>query len=367
MTATQNLYIASIEPGCGKSIVSLGICELMSRQFRTIGCFRPIISDREGRDAHVELLRTRYCAHRPYESLYGVSHETARQRSDAGQMEMLLGEIDRRYEALRSDCEIVICEGTDHTELASPFDFEFEARLAQRLACRMVLVTSGRRRPAADAADVACAAHDAVTRLGCRVVATVISRVRGEDVEAVRTRLTDRHADARATFVIPECPSLAKPTAGQIASAVGAQPLFVEPHAKQVPVEVVRVAAMQLTHFLNYVHHHSLVLTPGDRTDVILALLASHTARTYPDIAGLILTGNLTPEPDVKRLLEGLRPLPVPIYLTDDDTYTTAMKIHAARPTMTHLDQQRIAAALQLFAASTQPEILKQALLNEPA
>ena len=74
---TNNLYIASIEPGCGKSVIALGITDLLSRHFNGVSFFRPIISDRAGRDDHIELVRAKYCAERPYESLYGVSHETA--------------------------------------------------------------------------------------------------------------------------------------------------------------------------------------------------------------------------------------------------------------------------------------------------
>lgn len=361
---TSNLYIASIEPGCGKSVISLGVANLVAKQFDSVGFFRPIISDREGRDTHIELLRSRYCPDRPYESLYGVSHETARQRSDAGEMSLLLDQIDRRYAELSADCQIVVCEGTDHSRLASPFDFEFDARLANRFNCRVVLVTSGRRRSGQDAADIACAAYDAFTRQDCQIAATLVSRVPDENSHAVKERLAQRADSERLTFVLPEVESLAKPTAGQIANAIGARPLIVDANTDSAVVANCRVAAMQLTHFLKYINEQSLVITPGDRTDVILAALASHAAETYPKIAGIILTGDLEPTADVVRLLEGSRPLPLPIYLTADDTYTTAMKVHTARPTMTLGDQAKITSALAMFNAAVDQEALETALLK---
>lgn len=361
---TSNLYIASIEPGCGKSVIALGITDLLAKHCDGVSFFRPIISDRTGRDDHIELVRAKYCAGRPYESLYGVSHETACQRSDADQMDLLLQQIDRRYGELKCDGEIVVCEGTDHSELASPFDFEFDARLANRLNCRVILVTGGRRRSAQDAADVACAAHDAFTRQGCLIAATMISRVDRQLIETVEERMTDRVGGEWPFFILPEVEMLAKPTVGQIAHAIGARPLFPDTVSGTAAVFNCRVAAMQLTNFLKYIDQGSLVITPGDRTDVILAALASRTAETYPDIAGIILTGNLEPDPDVERLLKGCRPLGVPIYLTDDDTYTTAMKVHSARPTITCSDATKIAAALETFTTSIDMAALEKALLT---
>jgi phosphate acetyltransferase len=189
----------------------------------------------------------------------------------------------------------------------------------------------------------------------------MITRVTPNQVPVVEERLAQRKA-SWPQFILPEVEMLAKPTAAQLADAIEARPLFVDtPNAPSV-VANCRVAAMQLTHFLKYIGQGSLVITPGDRTDVILAALASRNADTYPNISGIILTGNLEPEPDVMRLLEGLRPLPLPLYLTTDDTYTTAMKVHTARPRITNGDDAKVSAALGVFADSVEIRAFKRAI-----
>ena len=359
---TKNLYIASIEPGCGKSVIALGLMDLLARQYKRLAFYRPVVSDRSGRDDHVELIRSRFCADRPYESLYGVSHETAAQRSDAGQIDLLLAQIDRRFHELDESSDAVLCEGVDHTELAAPFDFEFDALLARRLNCRVVLLSSARRRSAEEAVQVACAAQDAFARQGCQIAASIVSRVRSEDAATVRSKLTECASSQRPVFLLPEVEHLSRSTAGQIAAAVEAVPLFDDQPTETGIVRNCRVAAMQLSHFLQYIDEGCLVITPGDRSDLILAALASRHSAAYPNIAGIILTGGLTPPVDVMRLLEGCHPHSVPIYVSPDDTYTTAMKVQATRPAMHAGGDVKANAALQAFADSIDVAELSQAI-----
>ena len=76
----------------------------------------------------------------------------------------------------------------------------------------------------------------------------------------------------------------------------------------------------ELPNFLDYLEEGSLVITPGDRSDIILGTLAADRSSTYPRVAALVLTGNLKPAPQVQRLIEGLRSSPVPVMSVGTDT-----------------------------------------------
>ena len=121
----------------------------------------------------------------------------------------------------------------------------------------------------------------------------------------------------------------------------------------------IKIAAMNLPHFLDYISDGTLVITPGDRSDVILGSLAATVSETYPNISGLLLTGGLPLEPQVQRLIEGSKKTsPIPIFSVDTDTYTTAIKAGSVRAALTPQNERKIASALGLFEAHVNiPEI----------
>ena len=83
------------------------------------------------------------------------------------------------------------------------------------------------------------------------------------------------------------------------------------------------VAAMHIDNFLNYIEKDQLIITPGDRTDILLASIASRLSSATPDIAGVLLTGGLEPPASVRKLIEGWSGAPLPILLTKAHTYRT--------------------------------------------
>lgn len=64
---------------------------------------------------------------------------------------------------------------------------------------------------------------------------------------------------------------------------------------------------------MNYLEQDLLIVTPGDRSDIILASLTSHLSSTYPNIAGILLTGGIDLPESMQKLMEGWTGIPVPI------------------------------------------------------
>ena len=113
-------------------------------------------------------------------------------------------------------------------------------------------------------------------------------------------------------FVLPELGVLARPTVAEIAEELGATRWSGDPESFTRDVEDIKIGAMELPNFLEYLVEGTLVITPGDRSDIILGSLMADAARTYPRIAGVLLTGGLRPAPQVQRILEGLLKSPLP-------------------------------------------------------
>jgi phosphate acetyltransferase len=153
-------------------------------------------------------------------------------------------------------------------------------------------------------------------------------------------------------YVLAENASLSKPTMWDIAQALDAVCLYGDPETLNREVYNNKVAAMLLPDFLNYVEDHSLIITPGDRSDIILGSLMSYPSRAYPQIAGLLLSGNLQPAKEVMRLIDGLGTVPVAVLSVPTDTFATTMNVSSVTATLSADNERKIAAALGVIETS---------------
>jgi phosphate acetyltransferase len=123
-----------------------------------------------------------------------------------------------------------------------------------------------------------------------------------------------------------------------------------------------KVAAMELPQFLERIEEGNLIITPGDRSDIIVGSLAAEVSTSYPHIAGLLLTGGFKPAPQVQRLIEGLGSSSVPILSVETDTYTTATNVNSVTGTLVPEDTRKMAAALGIVEASVSFDELQERL-----
>ena len=127
-------------------------------------------------------------------------------------------------------------------------------------------------------------------------------------------------------------------------------------------VTAYKVAAMKLPNYLDHVVDGALVVTPGDRADVILGTFASRLSSTYPNVAALILTGGLEPDPQVLRLIDGLADVPLPVLAVDGDTYTAARDVTHVRAVIRPDNDRKVATALGVFESNVDVAELADAI-----
>jgi phosphate acetyltransferase len=360
---SNNIYITSMAPRSGKSVISLGIMEMLSRRIRKVGFFRPIIPGGGRRDNNIELIRKRYGLEIPYQAMYAYTHEEAQDLFTRGDTDELMRGIVARYKALETRCRFIVCEGTDYTGVSSAFELDFNAAVANNLGAPLLPIVNGRNKKLADVLDAVRIAEEAFQSQGSVILATVVNRYSGRDLAQLGERLQPSAADRPPVYVIPNEDILGKPTVGEIAQALSGRCIQCESDGMHREVRHVVVAAMQLRHFLGHIEDGALIITPGDRADIILGTLATFFAATYPNIAGIVLTGGLTPEPPVQRLIDGLRStrvarMPTPVISVASDTYQTATSAYTVRAALTPENDRKIATALGLFEAHVDGQTL---------
>ena len=357
----NSLYITGIEPGSGKSLAALGVTELLSRRVRQIGYFRPVIPSKAIPDNNIKLIESRYDLESTYEEMYAYAHDDARAMVGKGSHEKLLKEIFNKYKALESKCQFVLCEGTDFSGVSSSFEFDFNADVAANLGCPILMLVNGHNKTTDDIVSAFDLAHEAFESKGCSIAAAIVNRVVPGQREDLASRFADRDGKALPVYLLSEIDLLGKPTVQEIASALQAEIIQGTPEGLYRTVQDLKVAAMSIPHFLERVADGDLVITPGDRADVILASMAAAVSDTAPNIAGLLLTGDQSPAPQVMGLVEGFRASsPIPIISVASDTFTAAMQVSAVPPVLSPGNDRKIAAALGGFEANVDLKQLEE-------
>ncbi len=346
---SNSLYIAAVEPASGKSLIVLGITELISHRINKLGFFRPVIRSGDVPDNDIELIRSQYSLQTPYDSHYAVTYEHALDLSSSGREQELLKLIVAKYKQLEKQCDFIICEGTDFSGISSAFEFNFNALVANHLGCPVLIAGSGHGKTPDETLDVMHAAHRAFAREHCTIAASVINRVAPEDLAETKQLLQTDWSEEDPVFAIPERSELAVPTIGEIAKSLNARVLYSDPEKLMSEALSYKIAAMHLPNFLNHIEQGSLVIAPGDRADIILGCVATTFSANYPKISGLVLTGGFEPAPQVKRLIDGFARAPVPILLVESDTHATSMHIDSIRAVIAPNNQRKIATALGAF------------------
>jgi phosphate acetyltransferase len=347
----RNVYLTAIEPGSGKSAVALGVMEALASLGR-VGYFRPIVASGEHPDNDIELIRGRYRLPQTYEESYGAVVDDLQAMSDRGRYDQLLKRILEAYKRLDDTTDLLLVEGSDFTEASRALEFDFNADAANHLGCPVLLVVRGSDRSVERVLEVLELARGSLTGRGCTILATICNRVDPAIMGELRERVHEVVGDEPA-YVLPEVPELAAPTVAEVAEALAARFLRpvrgAEDPSTRREVGNVIVGAMSLPHFLEHISDGDMIITPGDRADLIVGSLASRFSGTYPNVAGLVLTGGLVPEPSVLKLIDGLGGLEVPVLAVEADTYRTAATVAGVRGVLTPQSERKIAAALGVF------------------
>jgi phosphate acetyltransferase len=342
----QSIYVAGAEFGTGKSAVVLGTMEILSGYTRKVGFFRPIVNSDGGEDSLIHLIATRYNLSYSYESMCGCDDETAHRLVSQGRYEELIKRVLGKFKALESECDVVLCAGTDYVTRAAAFEFDLNVDLANNLGCAMVPVVNGHDRPTQDLVDFVGLLLDSLRARGCDVLTMIVNRVAPEHTNNVAKQLEQSVSDGTLIYVLPEQPLLARPTVGEVARALDAETVIGEAESFAREVSDYQIAAMTIPHFLEFIHDGTLLITPADRSDIILGSLLAHRSTSYPQISGILLTGGFAMEPQVKRLIEGLQRLPVPVISVGTSTFETATQIHGIEGAIAPESERKIAAVL---------------------
>ncbi|MEU1202014.1 phosphate acetyltransferase [Streptomyces sp. NPDC005813] len=340
---TRSVYVTGIDRGDGRQVVELGVMEILTRQVDRVGVFRPLVHD--GPDRLFELLRSRYRLSQDPATVYGMDyHEASALQAEQGTDELVSTLVDR-FHAVAREYDVVLVLGTDFAATQLPDELALNARLANEFAASVIPVVGGRGQNAESVRAETRNAYRAYDGLGCDVLAMVVNRVAPEDRAEILERLDSRLPVP--CYVLPDEPALAAPTVAQITQALGGKVLLGDDAGlARDALDFVFGGAM-LPNFLRALTPGCLVVTPGDRADLVVGSLAAHSAGT-PPIAGVLLTLNERPSDDILTLAARLAP-GTPVVSVAGTSFPTAAELFSLEGKLNAATPRKAETALGLF------------------
>ena len=345
------IYIASAEGHTGKSSIALGVLETLTREVGRVGVFRPITRSTTEPDYVLELLLAHTNLDLPYEDCVGVSYDRVHSDPDGA-----LTDIVSRFAAIERQCDAVVIVGSDYTDVGSPTELSYNARIAANLGAPVLLVLGGRTSNGTDSRsteDMRQIAELTSTELRLEhagLLAVIVNRADPDTMPEIIAGVSSAFESSAAVpvWAVPEDPFLVAPTVAAVLKSTESTLVSGDPALLEREALGTVIAAMSLENVLPRLTEGAVVVVPGDRSDVIVATLLAHSSETFPSLAGIILNGGISLPPQVERLVSGLQSA-LPIATSPLGTFETAQRITATRGRLAADSTRKYDTARDLF------------------
>lgn len=361
---SKAIYIATSDHNSGKSIITLGLMSILIGKTAKVGYFRPIIEDFvDGEvDNHIETVLSYFNLDIAFDDAYAITKSRLIKKKNKGKIGEVLDLIIEKYKKLEERFDFVLVEGTSFTGEGTSIELDLNVLIAKNLGIPTIIVGSGVGKTLEELLDSLYLVYDSFKIKEVEVLSVFANKVQPENIELVTTSLQKSLPSNVLINTIPLISSLNNPTMQEIVHELNAKVLFGENYLNN-EIGHYSVGAMQLHNYLVHLHDNALVITPGDRSDIILGALQANESANYPTISGIILTGNIVPEESILKLIEGLSPI-VPIIAVDGGTYHITNKIGSIKSEIYANNTHKIETSINTFEKYVQIEALSQRVIT---
>ena len=361
---SKAVYIATTEPNSGKSIISLGLMQMLLGKAAKVSYFRPIIDDFEpgGIDNHINTISSYFNLDISFSDSYAFTRSQIIRMKNDDEDDEIINKIINKYKAIEEQSDFVLVEGTNFTGEGAIIEFDINIIIAKNLGIPAIILASGAGKTMDALVGNLQIAYDSFDDKGVKVLAAIANKVGSQNVTDVITELKKQLPTSVLVAAIPSNPILSNPSVKEINDNLKGKILFGENYINN-RVDGFSVGAMQLRNYLTHIKENGLVITPGDRADIILGALQANISANYPAISGIVLTGGLIPEEAIIKLIEGLSDV-VPIISVEGGTFGMANSIGSIKSQMYAENTEKIKTAISDFDTYIPTEELAERLVT---
>jgi phosphate acetyltransferase len=336
----------------------------MLNQSSKVGYFRPIIFKGENSefDNHTNTAINFFNLDIDYKDCYAYEqHEVVALLSE-GKTDLVIHKIIKQYKYLEAKYDYVLVEGTDFSGDGGFTELDVNLMIAKNLGIPVLIVGAGNGKKKKDFINTMQLTYNSFIQKEVDVIGVIANKIEVDEIEYVQAALKKVIPDNIHIDVVPKVNFLSFPTVKEVTEELKGKVLFGEQFLDNA-IGSYSTGAMQLRNYLTRIKENALVITPGDRADIILGALQANVSSNYPKISGIILTGSLMPEESILKLIEGVQSI-IPIIAVNGGTFQVSNQIGAVRPKIYASNTKKIVLALDTFDTYVNVQGLKNILRN---
>jgi BioD-like phosphotransacetylase family protein len=331
-TETKRIFVAATRMNDGKTTACLGLYAALQALYPRVGFIKPVgqrFVDVGGQrvDEDSYLLDVIYQVRVPIESMSPITIDSTFTRRYLKNPDRLRPELEdkicRAFDRVSWEKDFTLIEGTGHAGVGAVFDLS-NASVARLLNAKVVMVTPGGIGRPVDEIALNKALFD---QAGVEVIGVILNKVEPEKMSVISeyAGAALRRHGVPLLGVLPVQSMLSTPSIAQIAEEIGGRWLNGRAGAHKHRARRVIVGAMTAKGVVEYLQPGVVIITPGDRDDIILAAVSSSRLSGEKTIAGLILTNDIPPHPTLLDLLEQTD---IPVITAKQECFAITSKIH---------------------------------------
>ncbi len=346
----KSLFVASLEENAGGLVVSMGLMGILKRKIQKVAFFRPIIKKESPKnDDDIKFMIEHFHLKMDYDDTYVFTMLEAESLIAENQTNILYEKIIEKFETLEKQYDFILCEGISKSLFTSTVDFDINLEIAKNIGSPVVGVLSGKDKTSKEIWEETKIEGETIKEEGCTHFATFINRLDKESLIDLTNKVRFLEKDDVPVYLLPEVRELSYPTIGEVGEKLKSKYIIGKDKDLKRLVKQSKIAAMNLDHFLIRLEDGDLVITPGDRLDMILGSIAANYSKDFPSISGIVLTGGYVPNDIFMNLINGVGEYTIPILTSSDDTFQTAMKVSETRAKIMPTSLNKIAIIEGLF------------------
>ncbi|MHC9089692.1 phosphate acetyltransferase [Tenacibaculum sp. IMCC1] len=358
------IYIAASDANSGKSMLSLGLMQLLLRKKPKVGYFRPIIDNPIGnkRDNHINTVLNYFNLKSEYEDCYAFTRSELIRKLNDDREDEIINIIIEKYKKLEEENDFVIIEGTDFSDHGAVIEMDLNVLIAKNIGAPVIIVSGGVNKSLEDFIQSLRLTYDSFVNKDVQVIAVVANKVQEKNIPTIVQEVGVNLPKSVSINAIPIDQKLNNPTIKEFLMEIEGKVLFGEGLLNNTTGDI-KVGAMQLSHFLHHLTDDSVVVTPADRSDILLGTLQANISSNYPSIAGIILTGGMELNSSIIKLIEGLEKV-VPILWVKDGTFSIASRLGAVRSHIYAENIDKIKMSINMFEKYVDVASLNEKLVS---
>lgn len=348
----KNIFIAATRQNMGKTMVSLGLICALKKRFSNIGFIKPVGQRYVVADGHkvdedsvlIEKVCGLDCGLKDMSPIAVERDFTVRYISHPNPKK-LIKQIKDSYRKVSQGKDVVVIEGTGHAGVGSVFDLS-NAYVARLLDSKVVLVSCG---GIGQPIDEIMLNKVLFKHMGVEMIGAIVNKIYPKKYNKISRYVKKglRRKEIELLGSIPYEKVLSSPTVGEIMEETGAELINCK-ESLENRIEEIIVGAMTAHQALGYFHRRTLVITPGDREDIILGAMSAcltNKVDRESGVGGIVLTGGIMPH---KNTMDAVKRTSIPVIALKEDTYTIASKIHDIIVKIRPSEKEKIRIAVDL-------------------